>query len=145
MQHSRNITADPLVSFTNERSDRYAHVLWRLGPRWRLIVCSDGYQWIAQYNKNVAAEPSWVSRKFFRTRHGIESFLTTRDKNSQFYEDALHRVSLLPKHFGDFLRKEKAAAKDKPLTTATLTNWHNTGFVPYPQLNCEEGLGNGQV
>ena len=145
MQHSRNITADPGVSFTNERSDSYAHVLCRLGPRWRLIVCSDGYQWIAQHNKNVAAEPSWVSRKFFRTRQGIESFLTTRDKNSQFYKDALLCVSLLPKHFGDFLRKEKAAAKDKPLTTADLYAWHHTGFVANPQLNCSKGLTNGQV
>jgi len=145
MQHSRNITADPLVSFTNERSDRYAHVLCRLGLRWRLIVCSDGYQWIAQHNKNVAAEPSWVSRKFFRTRQGIESFLTTRDKNSQFYKDALLCVSLLPKHFGDFLRKEKAAAQDKSHTTALLDNWQHTGFVANPQLNCEKGLSNGQV
>jgi hypothetical protein len=145
MQHSRNITADPLVSFTNERADHYAHVLCRLGLRWRLIVCSDGYQWIAQHNKNVAAEPSWVSRKFFRTRQGIESFLTTRDKNSQFYKDALLRVSFLPRHFGDFLKKEKAAAKEKPLTTADLNTWHHTGFVPYLQLNCEKGLSNGQV
>ena len=145
MQHSRNITADPLVSFTNERSDRYAHVLWRLGPRWRLIVCSDWYQWIAQHNKNVAAEPSWLSRKFFRTRQGIQSFLMSRDKNPQFYEDALHRVSVLPRHFGYFSQKEKAAAQDKSHTTANLSNWYHTGFVSYPQLNCEKGLTSGKV
>ena len=142
MQHSRSIIADPLVSFTNERSDRYAHVLCRLGLRWRLIVCSDGYQWIAQHNKNVAAEPSWVSRKFFRTRQGIESFLMSRDKNPQFYEDALHRVSVLPRHFGYFSQKEKAAAQDKSHTTANFSNWHHTGFVANPQSNCEEGLTN---
>ena len=142
MQHSRTITADPRVSFTNERADHYAHVLCRLGPRWRLIVCSDWYQWIAQHNKNVAAEPSWVSRKFFRTRQGIESFLTTRDKNSQFYKDALLCVSFLPRHFGDFSQKEKAAAQDKSHTTANFSNWHHTGFVANPQSNCEEGLTN---
>lgn len=142
MQHSRTITADPRVSFTNERADHYAHVLCRLGPRWRLVVCSDWYQWIAQYNKNFAAVPSWLSRKFFRTKQGIESFLMSRDKSSQFYEDALHRVSILPRHFGDFLQKEKAAARDEPLTTADLITWHHTGFVSYPQLNCQKGLTN---
>jgi len=145
MQHSRTITADRGVSFTNERSDRYAHVLCRLGPRWRLIVCSDWYQWIAQYNKNFAAEPSWLSRKFFRTRQGIESFLMSGDKNSQFYEDALHRVSFLPRHFGDFLQKEKAAAQDKSHTTANLHNWQFTRFVANPQLNYQKGLTSGKV
>ena len=145
MQHSRTITADPWVSFTNERADHYAHVLCRLGLRWRLIVCSDWYQWIAQHNKNVAAEPSWLSREFFRTRQGIERFLISRDKNSQFDEGALHRVSVLPRHFGDFLQKEKAAAQDKSHTTATLNNWQFTRFVANPQLNCEKGLTSGKV
>ena len=145
MQHSRTITADPKVNFTNERADHYAHVLCMLGPRWRLIVCSDWHQWIAQHNKNVAAEPSWLSRKFFRTRQGIESFLMSLDKNSQFDDDALHRVSVLPRHFGDFLQKEKAAARDEPLTTANFSNWYSTGFVSYPQLNCEKGLTSGKV
>jgi len=141
MQHSRNITADPGVSFTNERANRYAHVLCRLGPRWRLIVCSDWYQWIAQYNKQVSTEPFWLSHKYFRTREGIETFLKTQGKRFQFHEDAGFRVSFLPMHFGDFLQKEKAAAKDKPLTTADLITWLYTGFVSYPQ-HFSEGIEN---
>ena len=133
MQHSRTITADPRVNFTNERVDHYAHVLCMLGPRWRLIVCSDWYQWIVQYNKKVSTEPFWLSHKYFRTREGIKSFLATQGKRYQFYEDARFRVSFLPMHFGDFLKKEKAAAKDKSLTTASIDNWKYIGFVSYPQ------------
>ena len=106
-----------------------------------VIVCSDLYQWIAQYNKNVAAEPFWLSRKYFRTRAGIESFLKSRGRNSQFYEDVVLRVSFLPLHFSDFLEKEKAAAKEKPLTTADLITWHYTGFVSYSQ-HFGEGIKN---
>ena len=57
----------------------------------------------------------------------------TRGKKYIFYEDAHYRVSFLPMHFGDFLQKEKAAAKDKSLTTADLITWQHTGFVSYPQ------------
>lgn len=141
MQHSRKITADHKVSFTNERSDSYAHVLCMLGPRWRLIVCSDWHQWIAQYNKCVKSKPSWVSERFFRTRPGIETFFMTRGKKYIFYEDAPIRVSLLPTHFGDFLQKVKAAAQENSHTTADLSTWQHNGFVPYTQ-HYGEGIGN---
>ena len=142
MQHSRNITADPGVSFTNERANRYAHVLCRLGPRWRLIVCSDWYQWIAQYNKQVSTEPFWLSHKYFRTREGIETFLKTQGKRFQFHEDAGFRVSFLPMHFGDFLQIEKAAAQKNSHTTADLSNWQHNGYVPYTQQN-DGGIARG--
>ena len=142
MQHSRKITADQKVSFTNERSDRYAHVLCRLGPRWRLIVCSNWYQWIAQYNKCVKSKPSWVSERFFRTRPGIEAFFMTRGKKYIFYEDATYRVSFLPMHFGDFLQIEKAAAQKNSHTTADLSNWQHNGYVPYTQQN-DGGIARG--
>ena len=142
MQHSRTITADRGVSFTNERSDRYANVLCRLGLRWRLIVCSDCYQWIAQYNKKVSTEPFWLSHKYFRTREGINSFLATQGKRYQFYEDAVFRVSFLPTHFGDFLQKVKAAAQENSHTTADLSNWQDNGFVPYTQQN-DSGIARG--
>ena len=53
-----------------ERDDHYAKVIVQLGPRWRIITCKHGIQWILQ--KRSVAPPNTG------TRAG-KSYATTRD------------------------------------------------------------------
>ena len=96
-------------------------------------MCSDYRQWIAQFDKCPGAQPCWTSQKFFRTRVGIESFLKSTHKKCTFYRGTLNEVLNLPEHFSQFNKIEKAAAKDKSLTTASLDNWKYTGIVSEAQ------------
>ena len=53
-----------------ERDDNYQRVIVELAPRWRIIVCKDGIQWILQKR---SAEPSHSGEW-----RGV-SYLTDRD------------------------------------------------------------------
>lgn len=53
-----------------EKDDNYRAVVVRLAPRWRIIVCKDGAQWIIQHR---TADP--LHRGVWRGR----SYMTTRD------------------------------------------------------------------
>ena len=40
-----------------ERDDNYAHVIANPSPRWRIILCRDGVQWIVQKKEASHAGP----------------------------------------------------------------------------------------
>jgi hypothetical protein len=45
-----------------EKDDTYWGVVLRLNDSWRVVVCSDGRQWILQHRKS---ENAWRGRKYF--------------------------------------------------------------------------------
>ena len=52
-----------------ERDDHYAKVIVQLGPRWRIITCKHGIQWILQ--KRSVAPPNtgtWAGKSYATTR-----------------------------------------------------------------------------
>ena len=55
-----------------ERDDHYAKVIVQLGPRWRIITCKHGIQWILQ--KRSVAPPNtgtWAGKSYAKTRDGL--------------------------------------------------------------------------
>jgi len=55
-----------------ERDDHYAKVIVQLGPRWRIITCKHGIQWILQ--KRSVAPPNtgtWAGKSYATTRDGL--------------------------------------------------------------------------
>ena len=55
-----------------ERDDHYAKVIVQLGPRWRIITCKHGIQWILQ--KRSVAPPNTgtlAGKSYATTRDGL--------------------------------------------------------------------------
>ena len=55
-----------------ERDDHYAKVIVQLGPRWRIITCKHGIQWILQ--KRSVAPPNtgtWAGKSYATTLDGL--------------------------------------------------------------------------
>lgn len=64
-----DITAEAPVSDNRESADDYGHVVAWLNPRWRVIECKDGIQWIIQQrDAETVAAPRWRSKAYHRTR-----------------------------------------------------------------------------
>ena len=53
-----------------ERDDNYHEVVAQLSPRWRVIVCADGIQWIIQKKEASHAAP-WRGVKYVTSRDGL--------------------------------------------------------------------------
>lgn len=68
-QDNRFATAAGIPSH-REKDDSYRSVIVRLAPRWRVIICTDGAQWIVQHR---TADP--LHRGVWRG----QSYLTTKD------------------------------------------------------------------
>jgi hypothetical protein len=56
-----------------ESSDNYGRVVSRLNPRWRVIECRHGLQWILQYRASAETYPTsdWKGRSFCRTSEAL--------------------------------------------------------------------------
>ena len=55
-----------------ERDDNYAKVIAQLAPRWRVIICKDGIQWILQ--KRSVPFPNtgtWAGKSYSTTRDAL--------------------------------------------------------------------------
>jgi hypothetical protein len=54
----------------SESADNYHAVVARLNPRWRIIVCAQGVQWILQYRASAEtyATSRWAGRSYCRRR-----------------------------------------------------------------------------
>jgi hypothetical protein len=50
-----------------ESDDDYDNIVAQLGPKWRMIVCVDDYQWIVQERKGT----QWRSQHFCTSRDGV--------------------------------------------------------------------------
>ena len=68
-QDNRFATAAGIPSH-REKDDSYRSVVIQFAPRWRVIICKDGAQWIVQHR---TADP--LHRGIWRGR----SYMTTRD------------------------------------------------------------------
>ncbi|MET3775015.1 hypothetical protein ABID20_000558 [Rhizobium alvei] len=58
----------------NESDEGYQPVVVQLAPRWRVIVCRDGLQWILQQRLSATetlTRAGWRGRRYFRTRDGL--------------------------------------------------------------------------
>ena len=53
-----------------ERDDNYAKVIAQLGPRWRVIICRDGIQWILQQKEASHGGP-WRGLSYHTNRDGL--------------------------------------------------------------------------
>jgi hypothetical protein len=76
-----------------EQSDRYARVIARLNPQWRVIACSDGIQWILQSRKGQR----WRNRYFYRSHEGLMT--GCRCYAGDIGGDALVILLRLPRYF----------------------------------------------
>jgi len=63
-----------------ERDDNYAAVVIPLNPRWRIIVCKDGIQWILQ-QRSVAPPNTgtWSGKSYSTTRSGLIAACSDRE------------------------------------------------------------------
>ena len=57
----------------SERADDYHAIIARLNPRWRVIVCAQGIQWVLQYRASAEtyATSRWQGRSFCRTSEAL--------------------------------------------------------------------------
>ena len=53
-----------------ERDDAYRNVVAQLAPRWRVIVCKDGIQWILQ-RKEASHGGPWRGMSYHTNREGL--------------------------------------------------------------------------
>lgn len=77
-----------------ESADDYPGVIARLAPRWRVIVCRDGLQWIIQQGKRNGPTLAWRGRSYHRQREVLLRFC------AQFVSDpdpdAMRTLAALP-------------------------------------------------
>jgi hypothetical protein len=62
----------------HEAADDYFAVIAQLSPRWRVIECPDGVQWVLQYRfrAETSDKPPWKGRSFCRTREALIRCIT---------------------------------------------------------------------
>ena len=77
-----------------EESDIYPHVIATLNPRWRVIVCKGGIQWILQCRRG----PRWGGYSFCRTREALVR--CARAQAGEIAADALVILLSLPERIG---------------------------------------------
>ena len=53
-----------------ESHDAYAYIVVQLTPRWRIITCPEGLQWIIQ-EKESSHAGTWRARKYVTSRNGL--------------------------------------------------------------------------
>ena len=53
-----------------ERDDHYKGVVAQLAPRWRVIICKDGIQWIVQQKESSHGGP-WRGVSYHTHREGL--------------------------------------------------------------------------
>ena len=63
------------VAYTNtpshrERDNNYADIVVQLAPRYRVIVCPQGLQWIVQ-EKEASREGPWRAEGYYTTRDSL--------------------------------------------------------------------------
>lgn len=78
----------------HETSDGYGGIVVQLSPRWRVVLCRDGIQWIVQHRKSGGAERPWRAQRYFATRQALILFCTRLKEPVD--QAALARLSDLP-------------------------------------------------
>lgn len=81
-----------------ERDEHYRAVVAVLNPRWHVIECCGGIQWILQRRDGErAGGPRWTGVSYFRTRGALVR--TCRQKCEQCDRYAIATLEALPENF----------------------------------------------
>ena len=87
-----------------ERDDNYAKVITQLAPRWRVIICKDGLQWILQ--KRSVPFPNtgtWAGKSYSTTRDALIAACSDRGLLSATSEEQL--LDALPSSFRQYAKE----------------------------------------
>ena len=82
-----------------ERDDNYSRIVALLTPRWRIIVCKHGIQWILQ--KRSVEPPNkgtWAGKSYATTRGGLMAACSGR--GLLFEPSEMTILSVLPDRIG---------------------------------------------
>ena len=60
----------------SESAESYGRIVVQLSPRWRVIECQSGIQWVLQYRRSAetCSTSRWQGRSFCRTRSALIRF-----------------------------------------------------------------------
>jgi hypothetical protein len=97
----------------NESDEGYQPVVVQLAPRWRVIVCRDGLQWILQQRLSATETPTradWRGRRYVRTRDGL--IAACGRALSDIDGAALALINSLPDHIEGGARPAQKSAVD---------------------------------
>ncbi|SDY20597.1 hypothetical protein LentiSH36_00726 [Lentibacter algarum] len=92
-------SGSPLHPSNRERDDYYANVVLQFSPRWRIITCKHGMQWILQ--KRSVAPPNtgtWAGKSYATTRGGLMAACSGR--GLLFEPSVMTILSVLPDRIG---------------------------------------------
>ena len=92
-------SGSPLYPSNRERDDYYANVVLQFSPRWRIITCKHGMQWILQ--KRSVAPPNtgtWAGKSYATTRGGLMAACSGR--GLLFEPSVMTILSVLPDRIG---------------------------------------------
>ena len=99
----RNITGVAVTEPPShrERDDGYKGVVAQLAPRWRVIVCKDGMQWIVQQKESSHGGP-WRGVSYHTNRDGLLRACGSLEAASC---GALEALAALPDFISEYHKK----------------------------------------
>lgn len=106
---------EAMTNFSRRESDDgYQPVIARLAPRWRVIECRDGMQWILQHRISATETPTradWRGRSYLRTRSGL--IAACERSLPEIEPSALAILHTLPDHIEDGARPMRKSIVDQ--------------------------------
>ena len=85
-----------------ERDDNYAYVVVQLAPRYRVILCPQGLQWIIQ-KKECSRRADWRAEQYLTSRDGLIEACGKRGLLSSPNAEAV--LHALPDHVSQMAKK----------------------------------------
>ena len=85
-----------------ERDDNYAYVVVQLAPRYRVILCPQGLQWIFQ-RKECSRRADWRAEQYLTSRDGLIEACGKRGFLSDPNVEAV--LHALPDHVSQLAKK----------------------------------------
>lgn len=100
--HQNSTGSSPQPPSRRERDDDYGDVIVDLAPRWRVIICKDGMQFILQ-QRSVAPPNTgtWSGKSYSTTRSGLIAACSERELLSATLEGQL--LDALPASFREYI------------------------------------------
>ena len=103
ISNSQKTQASMVIEATAiESSDLYAKVIVQSSDRWRVILCSQGLQWIIQKKESSHAGP-WRAEKYVTSRSALIRACGTLGLLSDPATEAV--LSTLPEHVSQLAKK----------------------------------------
>ncbi len=100
--HKNSTGSSPQPLSRRERDDDYGDVIVHIAPRWRVISCRDGIQFILQ-QRSVAPPNTgtWSGKSYSTTRSGLIAACSERELLSATLEGQL--LDALPASFREYI------------------------------------------